>query len=131
MFSGVRVSLEIPERGIAMGDTYNVYGGQGIGRHAHIENAEMRMVVLGDQGDPALLHSQVQDVLRATEEDDIDEPAVALGRRELQAVSSAVESEDWNGAAGHLRRAGAWALERANDVGAALLAAAIQKSMGM
>ena len=117
------------EAGIVSRDTYNVHGQAGaVGRHAHAHDMTFQQVQAGGLDLPKLAEelerlraAMSQKAERSREQDK------ALGA--VAEAADAAAGGDGAGVLRHLKRAGAWTLEVAKDIGVDVAAEVIKKAM--
>ncbi|MGR6962971.1 hypothetical protein ACU610_00675 [Geodermatophilus sp. URMC 61] len=116
----------------SMGETYNVYGPAGsVGRGARASDF---VIINGETAtrpiDRDRLVSELTELIRVVKSSPTAERPMRVVEALAEAVESAEDGDDEQ-LGGALRRAGRWALDRANEVGVSVAAAAIEASMGL
>jgi hypothetical protein len=111
-----------------VGDTYKAgqVGAQGAGATA----SGITFNQILQQGDEGELADQLR-ALREAMRGHATEPEHDLAVAEIAQAETAVRDSNSDAARSHLARAGRWALDRANEIGTAVAAAAIKASLGL
>lgn len=112
------------------GDTYNVEQAGAVGKNASAPNATF----IKGSGQPSVdlqTLSRELDELRAALRERPSSPENDLALAEVSRASIAAKEGDQEGVVSHLRAAGKWAWEAANNIGAAIAATVIAKALGL